>query len=609
MSTGRTDRAGLALILACLLVWPATAAAPAATAPPAATTVSGAAAAGRPPNVLVVVLDDIGFTDLGAYGSEIRTPVIDALARRGTRFAQFRVAPTCVPTRAMLMTGVDSHRTGLPTLEHLMIPAYQGQPGHEGSLNRSVATLAEHLRPAGYQSFIAGKWHLGHTPDSLPVHRGFDRSFILDSSGADNWEHRPYLPLYRRAEWWQDGAPVETLPDDFYSPAFLSDTLASYIRNGDPARPFLAVLSFQANHIPLQAPRAFVDRYAGVYDGGWEALRRQRHQAAVAAGLVPADAPLAPMHPALRPWNSLSADERALSIETRKVAAGMLEAADHHLGRLLAQLEASGQLANTLVIVLSDNGPEYNEPSRRPGFDQWLWSEGYSRDLARLGERGTYAAMGPEWASASASPLSLFKFHAGDGGMRVPLIVAGPGVEPGALDQSMTYVTDIVPTVLDAADVAPLTGVLPLAGRSLLPVLSGAADSVRGPDDVIGMEMSGQAALLRGPYKLVRSLKPYGDGVWRLFNIVTDPGETRDLSAEQPALKAELMAAYEAYVAAEGVVPVPDDFDSSAEIGRRGIEASLRTYGPWLAGLLVGLLALVTLAVRAVSRARGRKVA
>ncbi len=554
--------------------------------------------------MLVVVLDDIGFTDLGAYGSEIRTPVIDALARRGTRFAQFRVAPTCVPTRAMLMTGVDSHRTGLPTLEHLMIPAYRGQPGHEGSLNRSVATLAEHLRPAGYQSFIAGKWHLGRTADSLPVHRGFDRSFILDSSGADNWEHRPYLPHYRRAEWWQDGAPVETLPDDFYSPAFLSDTLADYIKGGDPQRPFFAVLAFQANHIPVQAPRSYVDRYEGVYDAGWEALRRQRHQAAIATGLVPADAPLGPMHPALRSWDSLSPAERALSIESRKVAAGMLEAADHYLGSLLAQLEASGQLANTLVIVLSDNGPEYNEPFQQPGFNQWLWSQGYSRDIARLGERGTYAAIGPEWASASASPLALFKFHAADGGMRVPLIVAGPGVEAGALDQSLTYVTDIVPTVLDAADVEPLPGVLPLAGRSLLPVLSGAAETVRGPDDVIGMEMSGQAALLRGSYKLVRSLRPYGDGVWRLYDIVADPGETRDLSEQQPALKAELMAAYEAYAAREGVIPVPDDFDAGREISQRGLQAALRTYAPWLAGLLAGLVVLGAVGLRLMRRRR-----
>lgn len=590
MSTGRIERAGLIALVCLLLGLPA---------------VAQPADRPAPPNVLLIVLDDIGFTDLGAYGSEIRTPAIDALARRGTRFAQFRVAPTCAPSRAMLMTGVDSHRTGLPTLEHLVIPAYRGQPGHEGRLNRSVATLAEHLRPAGYQSFIAGKWHLGRTPDSLPVHRGFDRSFILDSSGADNWEHRPYLPHYRRAEWWQDDKPAESLPPDFYSSAFLSDTLATYIDGGDPDRPFFAVLALQANHIPLQAPRRFVEGYAGVYDQGWEALARQRQEAAIALGLIPADAPPAPTPPGLRRWDSLTPDEQAQSIQSRKVAAGMLEAADHHIGRLLARLEQSGRLADTLVIVLSDNGPEYNDPTQQASFNLWLWAQGYSRDRARLGERGTYAAIGPEWAAASASPLSLFKFHAADGGMRVPLIVAGPGVEAGALARSSAFVTDIAPTILEAAGTTPLAGVTPISGRSLLPVLRGEAETVRGPDDVIGMEMSGQIALLRGRYKLVRSLPPYGDGAWRLYDIEADPGEARDLAALEPQRLADMRAAYDAYAAREGVIPVPDDFDAEALIARRGMEAAARTYGPAVAAIAAILLALAGFGI-AMARRRSR---
>lgn len=607
MSTGRTDPAplrrpghwlALMVMLPVLLaqVWPAAAspATQAALPPPVAT------AGQARPNILIVILDDIGFTDLGAFGSEIRTPTIDGLAARGARFSQFRVAPTCAPTRAMLMTGVDSHRTGVPTLEHLMIPSYAGRPGHEGTLNRSVATLAEHLRPAGYRSYITGKWHLGHGPDSLPVHRGFDRSFILDASGADNWEHRPYLPLYRRAEWWQDRAPVHDLPDGFYSSAFLADTLGDYIGAGNPDQPFLAVLAFQANHIPVQAPRSFVDRYEGIYDRGWEVLRRQRHQAAIARGLIPPDAPLGPSHPSLRPWESLDSAERRLSIESRKVAAGMLEAADYHLGRLLARLEASGELARTLVIVLSDNGPEYNDPTRRFGFDQWLRTEGYSRDAVRLGERRTYAFIGPEWAAASASPLALFKFHAADGGMRVPLVIAGPGVVPGSLSPAMTFVTDIAPTVLDAAGAAPIEGALPMAGRSLLPVLRGAASRVYGPDEAVGMEMSGQSALLMGPWKLVRSLRPYGDGQWRLFDVVSDPGETRDLSDKQPELKARMLAAFRRYAAREGIVPVPEGFDASAAIDRRGWQAWLRNTAPVLLGVLLAALLIGWVSVRLV---------
>ena len=323
------------------------------------------------PNFLIVILDDIGFTDLGAYGSEMRTPHIDAQAERGLMFSGFRVGPTCAPSRAMLMTGVDSHRTGVPTLEHLMLPEQLGQPGHEGELNLRVATIAEHLSAAGYASLITGKWHLGRSPTSLPSARGFHRSFILDSSGADNWEHQTYLPHYTHAEWWEDDAPVESLPEDFYSSAFLVDRMIDYLDEVAPDQPFLSVLSFQANHIPLQAPREYVERYDGVYDAGWEALAAERHAAAIALGLVPVDAPMAAMPEGLRRWEDLSARERRLSAMSRQVAAGMLEAADHHFGRLVERLRETGRYDDTVIIILSDNGAEFNDPGRSRAFF-WL---------------------------------------------------------------------------------------------------------------------------------------------------------------------------------------------------------------------------------------------
>lgn len=585
MSTGQIRRAAAALCLALAL---------------------GAPALGDDrPNILVVILDDIGFTDLGAYGSEIATPNMDAIAARGAQFTNFHVAPTCAPTRAMLMTGVDSHRTGIPTLEHLVIPEYQGQFGHEGELNTAVATIAEHLSAASYQSFITGKWHLGRSATALPAARGFDRSFILDSSGADNWEHRPYLPHYTRAEWWEDFQPVHSLPDDFYSSQFLTDRLIDYIGEGDADRPFFAVLSLQANHIPLQAPREFTERYAGRYDAGWDALRHERHRAAIERGLVPPDTRLAALPPTLRDWESLSRNEREFVIASREVAAGMLEAADHNVGRLMDWLESEGRLENTIIIVLSDNGPEYNRPIDNRSFDVWLTLQGYSRNTARLGERGTYAFIGPEWAAASASPLSLFKFHAGEGGLRVPLIVAGPGVERHGLISGFSFVTDIAPTLLELAGAAALEGREPITGRSLVPVLSGDADTIYGPDESVGLEMSGMAALWRGDWKLTRSLPPHGDGQWRLFNLATDPGEAHDLAAAEPALLAELMAEYAAYEARAGVIPVPEDFNAAERIAAHGWAASIRQYGPWLAGL--GALVLVLLAGSALVIARRRR--
>lgn len=573
MSTGPIRRAAAALCLVLALASPA--------------------AAQDKPNILLIILDDIGFTDLGVYGSEIATPNMDALAMRGAQFTNFHVAPTCAPTRAMLLTGVDSHRTGIPTLEHMVIPEYEGQFGHEGELNTAVATIAEQLQSAGYQSFISGKWHLGRSPTALPAARGFDRSFILDSSGADNWEHRTYLPHYTRAEWWEDFEPVHELPEDYYSSQFLTDRLIDYIGEGDTERPFFGVLSLQANHIPVQAPREFVERYAGRYDAGWEALRLERREAAIARGLVPAGTELAALPPALRSWDSLARREREFVIASREVAAGMLEAADHHIGRLLDWLEAEGRLENTLVIIVSDNGPEYNRPTDNWAFDMWLATQGYSRDPDGLGEPGSYAFIGPEWAAASASPLSLFKFHAGEGGLRVPLIVAGPGVEQRGLVSGFSFVTDIAATVLDVTDASPLAGREPVTGRSLVPLLSGETDTIYGPEDAVGLEMSGMSALWRGDWKLTRSMPPHGDGEWRLFNLAEDAGEARDLAAAEPDMFASMMEAYLAYEARAGVIPVPDGFNAAERIAALGWKAFFDQHGMTLFGLAVLVLALL----------------
>ena len=593
MFTGQINRALAAIGLAVMAVLGTSAAwggRPAVAAP--------AVQENARPNILLVILDDIGFTDLGAYGSEIKTPNIDAEAARGTILTNFHVAPTCVPSRAMLLTGVDSHRTGLPTLEHLMLPEHLGQPGYEGELSTRVATIAEHLATAGYASFITGKWHLGRSATSLPAARGFARSFVLDSSGADNWEHRPYLPLYTRAEWWEDMAYIDELPKDFYSSQFIVDRMIAYLSEADTADPFFSVVSFQANHIPVQAPREYVERYNGVYDAGWEALARRRHAAAIELGLVPVDTPVPAFPQGLRNWSDLSEQDRAAAAKNRQVAAGMLEAADHHFGRLVSWLRETGRYDNTLVLIVSDNGPEYNDPGRLLSFRGWLATQGYSRDLETLGERGTYAWIGPEWAAASASPLSFFKFHSGEGGLRVPFIAAGPGVQGGQKLQALSFATDLAPGLLDFAGASPLQGVEAFTGRSLAPLLRGQAARIHDESDAVGMEMSGQSALFRGDYKLARIMRPYGDGKWRLFDIVRDPGEARDLASEQVDLFAEMMAEYEAYETRFGVLPVPPDFDGERRVELLGWLAFARNYGVWLALSLALMGGVLVLAIR-----------
>lgn len=558
------------------------------------TLVLAASAISAQPNVVLIVIDDAGFTDLGVYGSEVNTPTIDSLAESGVMFSNFHAGPTCAPSRAMLMTGVPSHRTGLATLNHLRPEEQADHPAYRGELAPDVPTIAEHLRAAGYASYITGKWHLGHSPQSLPVARGFDRSFILDASGADNWSQRSYLPQYEQADWF-DGAQRGTLPDDFYSSEFLVDKMLEYIDDTAPDQPFFSVIGFQAIHIPVQAPREFIERYDGVYDDGWQALRQRRHQAAIARGLIPADAELGPVPEVLRQWEDLSPRERERSIRSMQINAGMLEAMDFHLGRLIDHLKASGSYDNTVFMVLSDNGPEHNHPTADAGFRLWLWLEGYSQDIDTLGERGSYAAIGPEWAIAAGAGGSLFKFHASEGGTRVPLVISGPGIAASGVLHPFSFITDLAPTILDLTGAEALNSGPSFTGRSLVDVLQGRRQSLYGPDDAVSLEASGQSAVFKGDYKLMRNLDLYGDGVWRLHNVVRDPGETRDLSAEQPELFAEMLSDYESYAADYGVLPMPPGYSGQQMIADATARQIVARYGSLVGFTMVLALLIVAL--------------
>lgn len=535
------------------------------------------------PNILLLILDDVGLTDLGVTGGEAATPAIDALAARGVLFAGFNTAPMCAPSRAMLLTGVSSHDAGLANLPETTPPALRGQRGYEGRLTRRAATLAEHLAPAGYQSFITGKWHLGHDRDSLPSARGFQRSFVLDASGADNWEHRPYLAYYARAEWWADGEPVER-PGGSFSSDFLVDRMLSYLAERDRDRPFLAVIGFQAVHIPVQAPPDRVATYRGVYDAGWRELARRRHAAARELGLIPPAAP-APAFPAgLRDWDALAPQERAFASAAMAVNAAMLDATDRAIARLLGTLRARAELDNTVVVVVSDNGPEHNRPDQYAGATLWLDLVGYSRDPATLGGPGTFAWIGPEWAKAAASPGALFKMHAGSGGMNVPLIMAGPGISRRGISRDFVFATDLLPTLLELAGADPVPAEIAPAGQSLAPLLQAAPATPRRPQSPVGMEAGGHVALFLDRFKLTRNAAPYGDGNWRLYDWTADPGETRDLSAAEPEVFTQLTRDWERYAVRQGILPVAADYAPADLLNRRARVQLLYRALPWLGG-------------------------
>jgi len=562
-----------------------------------------ASAATSRPNVLIVMVDDLAFTDLATYGGEARTPTIDALAARGARFASHHTSPLCSPSRAMLLTGIDNHRTGVATIEEVLPPEHAGKPGYSLRLEPGVQTVATRLKSAGYRTYMTGKWHLGHGPGDLPDAHGFDRSLALDASGADNWAPKPYMPYYQTAPWFEDGEPAQ-MPAEFYSSTLLVDRMIEYLGNDvDAGIPFFAYLSFQAVHIPVQAPAEYTERYAGRFDAGWEVLRRERWQRARDLGVVPDDAPFAAAPESLRAWESLNDDERRIYAKSMAVYAGMIEAMDFEIGRLLAWLEEKGQLQNTLVVITSDNGPEPSDPVHAPGMGLWMALNGYSWDVEDLGERGSLAYIGPEWAAAVSAPGSLFKFYTTEGGIRVPLVVAGPGVPAGTRVATPTFVTDVVPTVLEMAGVGAEGGVA-ITGKSLGPVLRGEAERTHAPDATIGVEVSGNAALFKGDLKLVRNLPPWGDGEWHVYDIAKDPGETNDLAPNRPELLAELQRDYQTYEREFGVLPLPEGYDIHHQVVINSVKKQLRAFGLQIALVALALLASLVLGVRRLARRR-----
>lgn len=557
------------------------------------------------PNIVLILADDVGYTDLGAYGGEARTPNIDALARRGAQFSRYYSSPLCSPSRAMLLTGLDNHRTGHATIIEVLPPEMIGRPGYSMRLEPGVTTIASRLRDGGYRTYVTGKWHLGHGEGDLPNSHGFDRSFVLDASGADNWEQRPYMPYYRTADWFENGAPAR-LPANFYSSEFIVDRMISYL-DADQARtePFFAYLAFQAVHIPVQAPPEFTARYDGVYDGGWETLRQDRWRRAQSLGLIPADASPGAPHPSLRAWDSISRNEQALFSRSMQVHAGMIESMDHHIGRFIAYLQQRGLTENTIFIVTSDNGPEPSNPMGDADFRRWMRMNGYTRRMEDLGERGSWVFIGAEYANATATG-SLYKFTTGEGGLRVPMIMAGPGIAPQRVN-ARAFVTDIAPTLLERAGIsAPAAE---MDGLSVNPLLSGAATEVRGPDTPLGVEVSGHSALYRGDYKLVRTPAPLGDGAWRLYNIALDPGETNNLAASMPDLVTALTADYEAYAARTGVLELPEGYDVQRQVAHNARMKQLEYYWWVLALIALGAIGLITLLVLGARRLLRKRAA
>lgn len=523
------------------------------------------------PNFLIIVADDLGFSDLGAFGGEIATPNLDRLAFDGLRLTDFHTAPTCSPTRSMLLTGTDHHIAGIGTMAEALTPELIGKPGYEGYLNDRVVALPELLREAGYQTLMSGKWHLGLTAERAPHARGFERSFSLLPGAANHYgyeppydETTPGILKATPALYVEDDRFIEQLPEGFYSSDAFADRLIQYLKERDQSRPFFAYLPFSAPHWPLQAPAEVVDNYQGRYDAGPEALRLERLEKLKALGLVAADVEAHPVRAISAEWDALSEAERQVSARTMEVYAAMVERMDWNIGRVLDYLRQQGLEDDTFILFMSDNGAEGALLEAFPKFGPNLKSfldQHYDNSLENIGRANSYVWYGPRWAQAATAPSRLYKAFTTEGGIRVPALVRYPQLRrQKQVSHTFATVMDITPTVLDLAGVRhPGTRwrgreVAPVRGRSWLGYLSGETPQVHDGRTATGWELFGMRAIRQGHLKAVYIPAPVGPETWQLYDLEKDPGEIHDLAQERPEALAGLIEAWQRYVDETGVI-------------------------------------------------------
>lgn len=530
---------------------------------PLQTSAAAARAADSRPNILLIVADDLGYSDLGAYGGEIATPTLDRLAARGLLLTNFHAGATCSPTRAMLLTGVDHHRAGLGSMaEALRFDATRrGQPGYEGHLNGRVVTIAELLRDAGYSTQMVGKWHLGYETPDLPLARGFERSFVLLPGGAQHFDATPAVPGDPESTLREDGREASWPAGRFSSDQY-TDHMIGYLRSAPKDRPFFAYVAYTAPHWPLQAPEKYLEKYQGRYAAGWDAIRGARLERQQRLGLL-ADTSLAAPRPAQVPeWSQLTAEQQARAARAMEIYAAMVSNLDDNVARLLQELRRSGRERNTIIVFMSDNGAEAMSPesSPLPGLKEWVATR-FDNSLGNMGRPHSYVGYGPGWASVSSTPFRGFKGSAYEGGTHTAAFVVVPG-RPASRRDRYVSVLDLAPTILRFARVTPPgtayrgRSVHELEGR---PFLTAAGDpEATAEERTSGQELFGHRGIQTNSLKAVSAWRgTNGSAPWQLFDLAVDPAEQHDLSTARSEDLDALLARYRQWASERGVLETP----------------------------------------------------
>ena len=508
-------------------------------------TLSAAPAAPDKPNILLILADDVGFSDLGCYGGEIATPNLDTLAAGGMRLSDFYNTSRCTPTRASILTGLHPLQAGIRNMT--------------GDLATNAVTIPEVLKPAGYRTLMVGKWHLGEKKN-LPTDRGFDEFYGMLGGFNTCWAEKG---IYTR--WPQDRAKRIYAPEQFYATDVFADYAVDFIGDGKTGQPWFLYLAFNAPHFPLHAPESDIAKYEAMYfEKGWDAIREERLARQKKMGIMPESVALSPREVMPRnpynvktgwadkevpAWDSLPEDRRRDLARRMAVYAAMVDTMDQAIGRVLAHLKSTGQENNTVVFFLSDNGAcaEWDPFGfdGGPGPNNILHT---GDDLKKVGAKGSYVSPGTGWATVGSTPFRLYKHYAHEGGVRTPFIVHWPaGLKAKGMVPGIGYITDFMPTIRELAGATypkqvGETAIQPEEGVSLMPIFNGTPLAPR----KIFMEHEGNRFVREGDWKLV-GLNTKGK-VWELYNLAADPNEMNDLAAQEPARVKALSAAFQEWL-------------------------------------------------------------
>jgi len=524
---------------------------------------SDAASVSGSPNILLIVADDLGYADLGVYGSDIDTPNIDALAASGILFTQFHTAPMCAPTRAMLLSGSNNHVAGMARQGTSGISGV-AMAGYENSLSDRIVPFPRLLQDAGYETYTVGKWHLGLELETSPYAAGFSRSFNLLQGAGTHFDDRGF---YEGGSLYREGKELVEYPVDRYSTDFYTDKLIESI-DADRGweKPFFALAAYTSPHWPMQVPDEYLDLYSGNFDDGYDSLRESRFDSLKEAGIIPLDSELPPRNDEIKPWDDLTAEEKRRESRKMELYASMVDNLDDHVGRLITYLKDNDLYDNTLIVFMADNGAAAEDfYNAQPGTEHAVYGEytraTYDNSYKKMGTAESFVSYGPQWAEAGSAPFQRYKGFVREGGIVAPMIVAGKGVAAaGAIDATYATVMDLAPTFLEIAGAEYPNGgsVRPMLGESMTDFLAGNSDAVHDDDYVTVLSHRGHSYLRRGQWKIVTTEGPFDESNFELYDVVADPGEIDNLSESDPDKLAELIALWRIKRKEMGIV-LPED--------------------------------------------------